>query len=57
MMPAPGGHDPKRANVMALLLLAALLAGGFLLFRALRADVAVERCIESGRRDCAPLDR
>jgi hypothetical protein len=57
MTPSPKRQDPNRGNIMALLLLVVLLIAGIFLYRAIRADVSVESCIESGRRDCAPVDR
>jgi hypothetical protein len=48
-----GEEGPRRRALFALLLILALLAGGFLLVRALIAESAREDCLASGRHDCA----
>jgi hypothetical protein len=54
---APGaGHRTAKQNIAAILVLLALLAGGLLLFVELRSSLRMEACIESGRRNCAPIE-
>ena len=57
---APPGHDQSdegspRGNLIALLFVALLLAGGYWLFAALEKHREIGDCIASGRRDCVPL--
>lgn len=48
--------DPSRARTLAaLLLLLALVAGGFVLARRLAEVAKTEECLMAGRRNCAPV--
>jgi hypothetical protein len=49
-------HEPARKGpAIALLLVVALLVGGILLQRHLRATGKMEDCLMSGRSNCAPI--
>jgi hypothetical protein len=48
-------EDRSRGNLIALLFIALLLAGGYWLFAALEKHREIGDCIASGRRDCVPL--
>ncbi|MDR3523623.1 MAG: hypothetical protein P4L66_05925 [Acetobacteraceae bacterium] len=50
-------NDPasRRGPAIALLLIVALLVGGILLQRHLRATGQMEDCLMSGRTNCAPI--
>jgi hypothetical protein len=45
------GDDPSRRGALAALIVIAVL-----LVRGLRRNAALQDCIMSGRRDCAPFD-
>ncbi len=45
----------RRQTFAALLVVALLLLGGWLLMSALQDHRDVENCIASGRRDCMPI--
>jgi len=49
---------PSRARALAaLVLLAALVVGGWLLARQLASVAGTEDCLMAGRRNCAPITR
>ncbi len=51
-----GEGDPSRRGALfALALIAALVIGALLLARALHRNAALQDCVMSGRRDCAPI--
>lgn len=51
-----GGGSPWRA-VVGLGLIAVLLVGVLFVMQQLRHAAAIQDCVASGRRDCAPLGR
>ena len=55
-----GDAEPDRAHGPfgwgALLVLAALVVGGWFLVRQLQADSKMQDCVMSGRKNCAPID-
>jgi hypothetical protein len=51
--PAP---DPRRAALIGLAVLCALVVGGLVLAHALRSSARIQDCVMSGRTNCAPLD-
>ena len=52
-----GEPDPSRARTLvALLLLLALVGGGFVLARHLAHVAKIEECLMAGRRNCAPVE-
>jgi hypothetical protein len=51
--PAP---DPRRAALIGLGLLCALVVGGLVLAHALRSSARIQDCVMSGRTNCAPID-
>jgi hypothetical protein len=57
----PGGEaEPGRAHGpfgwVSLLVVAALVLGGWFVVRQLQADSKMQDCIMSGRKNCAPVD-
>jgi hypothetical protein len=40
----------------ALVIIVLLIVGGWFLITSLSADTAMQDCIQSGRRNCAPID-
>lgn len=48
-------EDRSRGNLVALVFIALLVAGGYWLFTALEKHREIGDCIASGRRDCVPL--
>ena len=50
-----GDGRSSRRNLIALLFIALLLAGGYWLFAAFEKHREIGNCIASGRRDCIPL--
>lgn len=53
--PRPPDPPSRRGNVVALIAIAALAAGLFLIVSAMQQHNATQNCIDSGRRDCVPL--
>jgi len=50
-------EPPSRRNALiALLVVVAIVAGGFWISRVLRESGQVEDCLMRGGRNCAPLD-
>ena len=57
MPPAdPPPPDPRRAGVLSLLVILALVLGGLFLVHVLRKAAQLQDCILSGRTNCAPID-
>ena len=50
------GDGSRRAAVIGLILVLALVAIGYFLVNALRNESNLEDCLMSGRTNCAPLD-
>jgi len=46
----------RRGALLALIVIAVLVVGAVLLANGLRRNAALQDCIMSGRRDCAPID-
>jgi hypothetical protein len=57
MPPAdPPPPDPRRAGVLSLLVILALVLGGLFLVHVLRKAAQLQDCILSGRTNCAPIE-
>ena len=57
MPPAdPPPPDPRRAGVLSLLVILALVRGGLFLVHVLRKAAQLQDCILSGRTNCAPIE-
>ncbi|MGH7121723.1 MAG: hypothetical protein ACREFP_22490 [Acetobacteraceae bacterium] len=57
-MPIPGGHEPggsRRGALLALIVLAAIVAGGLFLWNEVSRMAALQDCVASGRTNCAPV--
>ncbi len=56
--PRDASHEPhsRRPALLGLLLVLALVVAAYFLVTALRNNAAMEDCLMSGRRNCAPLD-
>jgi len=52
----PPPPDPRRAGVVSLLIILALVLGGLYLVHVLRNAAQVQDCILSGRTNCAPIE-
>jgi hypothetical protein len=56
----PGKRDPepdsRRPAVIGLVLVLALVVAGYYLVNALRQNAALEDCLMSGRKNCAPIE-
>jgi len=52
----PPPPDPRRAGVISLLIIAALVLGGLFLVHLLRDASQLQDCILSGRTNCAPIE-
>ena len=50
------GPDPRRAALLGLAVVLALVLVGYFLFTALRQNAQLEDCLMSGRRNCAPIE-
>ena len=48
--------DPRRAALLGLAVVLALVVAGYFLFTALRQKAQLEDCLMSGRRNCAPIE-
>ena len=59
-MSDPGEQNPqpdsRRAAVLGLAVILALVAAGYFLFVALHRNAQLEDCLMSGRRNCAPIE-
>jgi hypothetical protein len=55
--PDPQEDNRSRANIVALVFIVLLFAGGFWLFKSLQQSNDIQNCIASGRRDCIDLSR
>jgi hypothetical protein len=57
---AGGDGEPDRAHGafgwVSLLVVAALVLGGWFVVRQLQADSKMQDCVMSGRKNCAPVD-
>ena len=51
-----GGSDSRRPALFGLLLVLALVVGAYFLVGALQRNSALEDCLMSGRRNCAPIE-
>ena len=53
-----GGTEPgsRRAAVVGLVVVLALVVIGYFLVTALRENANLEDCLMSGRKNCAPID-
>ena len=47
---------PRPFGPLALVVIAALVVGGWLLIQRLSADSKMQDCIGAGRRNCAPIE-
>jgi hypothetical protein len=47
---------PHPFNWVALVIIAALIVGGWFVITSLSDDTKMQDCIQSGRRNCAPID-
>jgi hypothetical protein len=66
LRPVEAGEDPARAGPPrravgpfgwgALLVVLALVLGGWFVLRQLQADAKMQDCIMSGRKNCAPVN-
>lgn len=52
----PPPPDPRRAGILSLLIIAALVLGGLFLVHLLRNASQLQDCILSGRTNCAPIE-
>ena len=50
------GPDSRRPAVIGLILVLALVVAGYYLVNALRQNAALEDCLMSGRKNCAPIE-
>jgi hypothetical protein len=61
MTEKPSGHsrpsDPRRAALVGLGVIVALVVGGMILVHVLRGTSQIQDCVMSGRTDCAPVDQ
>ncbi len=48
--------DSRRPALIGLAVVLALVIAGYFLFTALRQNAALEDCLMSGRRNCAPIE-
>jgi len=48
--------DPRRGAVIGLAVILLLVVAGYFLVGALQRNAAMEDCLMSGRRNCAPVD-
>jgi len=59
-MSDPQGHgsepESRRAALIGLAVILALVVGGYFLVTALQRNAALEDCLMSGRRNCAPIE-
>jgi hypothetical protein len=61
--PTPPAPDPdenapsRRGPLIALLVVVALVAGGFWLSRSLRDGGRIQDCVMAGRQNCAPVEK
>ena len=56
-MNRPDRRPPSRRNgLLAMLIVALLLGGMFLLMQRLHRDSAIQDCVASGRTNCAPIN-
>jgi hypothetical protein len=58
MEPGDNGHDQdsRRPAVIGLIVVLVLVVVGYFLVTALRQNSAMEDCLMSGRRNCAPIE-
>ena len=50
------GPDSRRPAVIGLIVVLALVVGGYFLMSALRENANLEDCLMSGRKNCAPIE-
>lgn len=56
--PQPSAPEPSpRGPLLALVVIAALIAGGVWLMHALSGSSATQDCVMSGRSNCAPIEK
>jgi len=48
--------DSRRPAVIGLIVVLALVVGGYFLMSALRENANLEDCLMSGRKNCAPIE-
>jgi hypothetical protein len=58
MDPGDNGHEPdsRRSALIGLAVVLVLVVLGYFLVTALRQNAAMEDCLMSGRRNCAPIE-
>jgi hypothetical protein len=58
MDPGDNGHEPdsRRPALIGLAVVLLLVVLGYFLVTALRQNAAMEDCLMSGRRNCAPIE-
>ena len=56
--PQPPEHEPdsRRGALVGLAIVLALVVAGYFLMTALHKNAALEDCLMSGRKNCAPID-
>ena len=57
-LPIPGGNEPqgsRRAALLALVVILALVVGGLFLWDRLSRMAAIQDCVAQGRSNCAPI--
>ncbi len=54
-MTEPPSEGPSRGALIALLVIVALVAGGFWLSRHIREANRIQDCVMAGRSNCAPV--
>lgn len=55
-MSAGNSDPPRRGALLALVVIAALIGVAMLIIHRLHRNAAIQDCVVSGRRDCAPID-